>query len=281
MNLDDYLQVWPGHGAGSACGKVLGAVPDSTVGYEKRFNPSIRVAGEGENAFVEHILEDQPEPPVYFGRMKRQNRDGVPRLGRLPRPRRLGTRELSSLAGRLEVAIVDTRTDRSAFMRAHLPASLYAPLDKSLSTIVGCYVTPEVPVYLIVEERDVEEAVRALVRVGIDRVEGYATPDVLKRVEGLVSIEEIGTAQLEARRTDPDMAVIDVRRRDEFRMGHVPGALPAPHTRLMEIKDDLPADRTLLVYCQTGNRAASGSAFLARYGFDVVYVNGLFSDLGY
>lgn len=70
LELPDYLQVWPGHGAGSACGKALGAVPESTVGYEKRFNASLAPAREGEDAFVQTILSGQPEPPLYYARMK-------------------------------------------------------------------------------------------------------------------------------------------------------------------------------------------------------------------
>ncbi len=68
------LQVWPAHGAGSACGKGLGAIPSSTVGYEKLFNPSLQYHDEQE--FVEYILADQPETPFYFAVMKRVNKVG-------------------------------------------------------------------------------------------------------------------------------------------------------------------------------------------------------------
>src|SRR5438093_13676915 len=82
----EYLQLWPGHGAGSACGKALGAVPQTTLGYEKRFNPAL-LAAENEERFLGYVLEGQPEPPLYFARMKRLNRSGPPLLGRLPGPR--------------------------------------------------------------------------------------------------------------------------------------------------------------------------------------------------
>ncbi len=87
-DLPDWLQVWPAHGAGSACGKALGAVPQSTVGYERRFNPALRAASD-EHRFVNFILEGQPEPPTYFARMKKENRDGPAVLGGLPQPREL------------------------------------------------------------------------------------------------------------------------------------------------------------------------------------------------
>src|SRR5439155_3193226 len=93
--LPDFLQIWPGHGAGSACGKALGAVPQSTLGYERRFNPAIRAA-ESEASFLGYVLEGQPEPPLYFARMKRLNKSGPPILGTLPVPRELGAEELAT-----------------------------------------------------------------------------------------------------------------------------------------------------------------------------------------
>ncbi len=85
QKLPDFLQLWPGHGAGSACGKTLGAVPQSTVGYEKRFNPAVNAAVD-EERFVRFILYGQPEPPLYFARMKKENKEGPAILGRFLNP---------------------------------------------------------------------------------------------------------------------------------------------------------------------------------------------------
>ncbi|HSR41841.1 MAG TPA: MBL fold metallo-hydrolase, partial [Longimicrobiales bacterium] len=183
LELDDWLQVWPGHGAGSACGKGLGSVPESTLGYERRFNPSIAAARRGRDAFVESILADQPDPPLYFARMKRLNRDGPPPLGELPDPRRLAPEELAELAGGA-VQLLDARADRSAFMAAHLRGSLYASLEEDFATVAGSYLDPDRPVVLVVDEADRDEAVRTLVRVGIDRIEGWATPGSLDALAG-------------------------------------------------------------------------------------------------
>ena len=161
--LQDYLQVWPGHGAGSACGKALGAVPDSTVGYERRFNPAIQAGLAGEEAFVESILADQPEPPLYFARMKVQNRQGPALLGSLPRPRKLSVAELGALSARSDVAVVDARRQRGDFIAGHLPGSLYAPFDKTFPTVVGSYVEEGLPIHLIIEDQCLEPAVRSLV----------------------------------------------------------------------------------------------------------------------
>lgn len=281
LELPDYLQVWPGHGAGSACGKALGAVPESTVGYERRFSPALGAAQEGETAFIDYVLDAQPEPPLYFGRMKRLNRDGPPLLGELPRPRRVTAGELDPLLARSDTVVVDARRDRSGFMAGHIRGSLYAPFDDTFPTVTGSYVDPESAVVLILGEDDVEEAVRNLVRIGLDRVEAFVPPDALERWarEGgrLVAAEEIDMVDIEARRGDPDAVVLDVRRASEFREGHVPGALNVAHTRLPDRLEELPRDRTLLVHCRTGSRSAVATALLRREGFDAVYVNGLFA----
>lgn len=281
LDLPDYLRVWPGHGAGSACGKALGAVPDSTVGYERRFNVSIQAAERGEDAFVESILDGQPEPPLYFGRMKRLNKSGPPVLAELPSPLRLNAEELAALAGRRDVAVIDTRLDRAAYMSAHLEGSFYAPLDKSFPTIAGSYVEPGLPIYLVVEERQVGEAVRELVRIGLDEVVGFATFETLADAG-----ENAGAARLATtRRVDFSTALspqaqgvlLDVRGRAEFAAAGVEGALNIAHTRLLDRRQEIPDTEAVWVYCRSGARAAAAAALLERCGHQVVYVDDLFS----
>jgi hydroxyacylglutathione hydrolase len=284
--LEDHLQVWPAHGAGSACGKALGAVPSTTVGYEKRYNASLAAAEDGEDAFVRAILAGQPEPPLYFARMKRDNRLGVPLLpgdaaAALPAPRALTAAELGALAG--GGVVLDTRPDRSAFMVRHLPGALHAPLTKSFPTVVGSLVADEAaPLVLVVDAARVEEAVRDLVRIGFDRVEGFATPETLAAhfaAGGAAeAIEEVGFDEVARRRDDPDVAVLDVRYASEYAAGHVPGAVNASYTRLPAYADRIPGGKKLLVHCQSGIRSAAAAAWLAREGYEVAYVGGGFPD---
>ncbi len=276
LELPDYLQVWPGHGAGSACGKALGAVPETTVGYERRFNVAIAAASRGEDAFVEAILEGQPEPPLYFARMKRDNKEGPRILGDLPQPRALFAAELIELAERTDVAVVDARTDRSAFMVGHLASSFYAPMDRTFNTIVGSYVEAGVPIYLIIEADRVEEAVRDLVRIGLDDVVGYATPETLAEAASsltLSTIEVIDFDRAIEMAGEPTVTLLDVRRAIEFEAGHLRGARCIAHTRLLARADEVKSGVKQLVYCRTGARAASASALLRRLGPEVAYVD--------
>ncbi|MEL6615064.1 MAG: rhodanese-like domain-containing protein [Bacteroidota bacterium] len=282
--LQDYVQVWPAHGAGSACGKALGAVPTTTVGYEKLYNASLNAASGGEDAFVAAILDGQPEPQMYFARMKRDNRDGVPLLGALPTPEALTPEALAETVASGEALIVDTRLDRSAFMARHIPGALYAPMNKSFNAVVGSLVTDETtPIVLVIDANRVEEAVRDLVRIGYDRVVGVATPETqeayLASGAETASIPEITFEDVARRLEEPGTAVVDVRFASEYASGHVPGALNASYTRLPAYEGDrIPEGQTLLVHCASGARAAAASAYLAREGYDVAYVNDRFAE---
>lgn len=276
--LPEYLQVWPGHGAGSACGKALGAVPESTVGYEKRFNASIQAALSSQDIFVDAILEGQPEPPLYFGRMKRENKMGPRVLGTLPKPAKLKPEQIESRASQANVAIVDMRLDRSAFMKKHVKGSLYAPFNNSFPTVTGSFIRPDKTMYLIVEnEHDVAEAVADLIRIGLDNIDGYMLASELDQLSGPESIKEITTSDLNGIHRTDDTRVLDVRRLAEFSQGHMPGSINIAHTRLLDRIGELPKDHTYLVHCQSGARAAVATAMLKHNGYSAVYVNGHFA----
>ena len=284
LDLPDYLQVWPAHGAGSSCGKALGAVPETTVGYERRFSPAIAAALQGEDAFISHILEGQPEPPMYFARMKRDNRDGPAVLGGLPRPRRVSPREAASRAGAGANAgdvVIDTRPDRSAFMARHLPGSVYVPLTKSFCTAAGSVLPEGAAVTLVIDETDLEWAVRRLVRIGFDDVRGFVEHEALQRyfAEGgeAAAIPEIDLEAASRLSTSGQGDVLDVRYAAEYAASHLPGAVNASYTRLPDYADRLPPNGSLLVHCLSGARAAVAASYLAREGRDVHYINDLFT----
>jgi len=273
-NLSDYLQLWPGHGAGSACGKALGAVPQSTVGYEKRFNASINAATE-EKRFVESILYGRPEPPLYFARMKRDNKEGPALLGDMPAPQPLNSDALKTLV-KNQATILDTRS-WAQFVEGHVPGALFAPLDNSFPTVAGSYVEAGVPIYLIVEDSRVNEAVTDLIRIGLDNVAGYATPQALAEYAAiggeLRQAKTLDIKKLLHQNLSGSKLILDVRRADEFEAGHLAGARNIAHTRLLARLQEVPKDRPLLVHCRTSNRSAYASALLERNGYDVTMLH--------
>jgi hydroxyacylglutathione hydrolase len=281
LDLPDYMQVWPGHGAGSACGKALGAVPESTVGYERRFSPALSAVRDGEKEFVEFILAGQPEPPPYFARMKTLNRDGPPILGPLPDPERMSVADIVARTKGADAIVLDARRERADYMRAHLPGSIFAPLNKTFPTIAGSYADPEQAIYLIVPADSVSSAVLDLIRIGYDHVAGFATPQDLAEYAGnggvLSSIETIDLAELDRRRGTEDITILDVRGAAEFTDLRRNDAMNIAHTRLALRLAELPRGHAIAVHCATGSRASSASSLLEREGFDVLYVDDIFS----
>ena len=279
--MPDILQIWPGHGAGSACGKALGAVPQSTLGYEKRYNTAMQTAKEGEAAFVKAILEGQPEPPLYFARMKQENKEGPAILGPLPEPVGLSAAELDTLVGTDAVVIIDTRP-KADFMRGHLDGSILAPFDANMATTVGSYVMPGKPIILVADADHVDEIVRVFARMGLEDVRGVVETHTLREYgvgnDKLQMLKEIDFDELDGRRHYSNVLVLDVRRQDEWDHKHIPNARHIPYVRLLDHLDDLPRDQTILVHCQTGVRSAVASALLAAHGFCVAYVNDDFEN---
>jgi hydroxyacylglutathione hydrolase len=271
--LPEYMQVWPGHGAGSACGKALGAIPETTVGYELRYNNSLKSA-TSEDSFVKFILEGQPEPPLYFARMKRDNKIGPALIGGLPQPKRLTLNELRGLVEKKEGVVLDTR-EKEEYTAGHIPGSLLSPLNKQFNTVAGSYITEDDQIYLVVNDHQLTEAVLDLYRIGLDNVVGYVTPrDILMYKDQGGEMEKLEVVNFEdVENPGSDELVVDVRKSSEYEASHVEGAVNFAHTRLLPNIDKIPADRKLYLHCMTGGRSAVASAFLKRKGFNVALID--------
>lgn len=265
LTLPDYVQVWPGHGAGSACGKALGAVASSTVGYERRF---AWWAGflerDDRTGFTGMLLEGQPDAPSYFGRMKRENRDG---------PALLGTREpLNALSeGELERALgagallVDTRP-RQDFQAGAVAGSLHLPAGRNFVTWAGWLLEPDREIALLARDSLEADGLRdALARIGVDRVIGF-----VQNLEGLRLEPNRPLSVTEASRLENPF-VLDVRARSEFEAGHIPGATQIHVGRLTRNLGRIPKNRPVLVHCQSGARSAAASSALRAAGFTNIH----------
>ena len=280
-DMPDYIQVWPGHGAGSACGKALGAVPKTTLGYEREFSPALKAA-KTEESFVKFILEGQPEPPMYFARMKRDNKTGPAVLkGKFPQPAKMKAEELAKKAADKANAVVDTRL-RDKFAEAHLPGSLLSPLNKAFNTIVGSFVGEDEDIYLIIDEANKDEAIRDLIRIGLDRIKGYITPEQFEEYQkqgGKTESMPVKTFE-EAKKEmfDQQAAIVDVRKYADYKPEHIPGSVNAADSRLPEYLDNIPAGKKLYVHCTAGSRSAVSAAYLKREGYDTVLIDDLFTN---
>ncbi len=280
-HLPAHLQIWPAHGAGSACGKALGALPMSVLGYERQYNGALSEAMTGtEDNFVSAILSGQPEPPKYFARMKRDNKLGPALLphGELPQPQRI---HLEELLEQPALVPLDLRNDRNAFMHKHVPGSLFAPLrGGKLPIVAGSYLNEDQSVVLLVnDDSEVATAVRQLIRIGIDHIAGWMpiteAISSQSRTRKSIPTTELATALA----SHPGARALDVRSATEYAESHVNGGLHVPYTRLAARLEEVPRDCPLYVHCGSGLRSSFASAYLAREQFDVIHVDGAFESI--
>jgi hydroxyacylglutathione hydrolase len=271
--LPDYLQLWPGHGAGSACGKALSAMPQSTLGFEKRFNWGFGISEE--DSFVKAVLEGQPDPPTYFAQMKRINRMGPRLLGDGQRPPRLKADELSGvLSG--QAMVVDTREARE-FARRSLTGTINIPVNRSFTTWAGWLLPYDRDFYLIVDQRRpgvADELIRDLSGIGLDRVAGiFGSEAVEESYNGdgrLQAIASVTLADLTRKLASREAVVLDVRSEAEWCSGHIPGSVNLPLGELDGRTGELPHERPIVVHCHSGGRAAIAASLLRARGFQHV-----------
>jgi hydroxyacylglutathione hydrolase len=279
----DFLQILPAHGAGSACGKSLGAVPTTTLGYERRFNSPLKLAIQDGEAFVKDILQGQPDPPLYFATMKRVNRDGIAVTGGVPRPPHLAPDEFKHLASNFTVQILDTRANREEYDTGHATRSITAPLRTPFfSNAAGSFLDPHDKIALVVDDiEDAELATRQLYRIGFDNVIGWITAGEAHNA-GLLTERTARTtfASFDAQEARKEGEIIDVRTTAEHQHEHLEGAHSLPYTRMKERISTLPRNRPLFVHCASGKRASLATSFLRAHGFNAVHVDGAFSDCG-
>ena len=275
-DMPDATVVLPGHGAGSACGKMICRLPETTVGIERVINRPLRSKDDGPR-FVEGLLRDQPDPPPYFGRVKQANERGPNVHEAVPVPPRLAPEAFLEASRGLHRVTIDTR-EWGEWLDGHLPGSIFSMLDQYFGPTVANYVEPGDEVLLVCEPEAVDHAVRVLYRVGIDAFAGWIAPREFAQIDEdafePAGCEEIWPREAHRRISGGFADVLDVRSKAEYRAGHVNGAANIPFIQLAERWRELDASRPLVVYCRSGNRSARACAYLRRRGLRVANLRG-------
>lgn len=261
----DWLTLWPGHGAGSSCGKKLGGVPSTTLGYEKVVNAALRFPTE--ESFIEDILAGQPEPPKYFARMKKVNKEG-------PAPTRdlMTTVQMHALPSS-NVKVIDVRsTDQ--FLAGSAEGAISIPFDRSFAKWAGSLIGPEETVVLIAESPETAlEATKTLVLIGLERTMGWVAASDVARDAQLRCLN----AQ-EAVALKESAYVLDVRGSAERKEdGSLAGAIHVPLPYLAD--KELPTDRPIAVHCYSGGRAIVAASYLASKGYEAMPIRAKLEDL--
>lgn len=264
--LPPYIQVWPGHGAGSACGKALGAVPSTTTGYELLRNQAFRF-GDDEAGFTQYLLSGQPEPPKYFAMMKRLNKTPRPLLTEVPIIRQLDANELNvGMASGYK--LIDTR-DKAEFAKRYIPGSVNIQANKSFNTWAGWFLDYDKPFMLVADPPQLDDITRKLMRIGLDKIYGYVpSVDVWESSGGILSQEPvISIDEFKALSERESIQLVDLRSAAEYSAGHIEGA---EHVFIGSLPDQMhriSRDKKVVIHCQGGDRAAIGYSFLASQGY--------------
>ena len=276
LPLGDGLLIYPGHGAGSLCGKSIGAMRATTLGYERKYNPAL--APRERDEFVDYDVSGLPEQPGNHKRIKAMNRKGPKPLGELEiRP--LSIQEAIPHFQR-GAGLLDTRS-KETFVQAHVPGSVHLEADSQLSNRIGFAFPSDAPVILLLSDAsDYEQVVYSLARVGYDNVIGYLSEglDVWEKMGlpltsgDVQDLEPVELKQILETCVDGDCPeIVDVREPWEYQQGHVPGALLIPLGQLSMRVSELNPERPVAVICATGNRSQSAAALLGQKGFKTVY----------
>lgn len=264
--LPDYVQVWPAHGAGSACGKALGAVPSSTVGYEKIRNWAFQYENN-EAGFVDYLLDGQPEPPKYFAMMKHLNKVNRPLLVEVPKHAKLSKEQFLE-AYQNGLKVIDTR-HKFDFAKGFIPGSINIQGNNSFSTWCGWVLNHQEQFILVAGDEQMEDLTRKLMRIGLDNIYGY-----ISNVDDLgLELQTAELIDIEAFKSyigHPAAQVVDVRGLSEYEAYHVSGADHVFVGTLEDNLDKFDKDKQIVIHCQSGDRSAIAHSLLARHGFDKV-----------
>ncbi|HGN1968016.1 TPA: persulfide dioxygenase-sulfurtransferase CstB [Staphylococcus aureus] len=246
-NLPDYVQIWPGHGAGSPCGKALGAIPISTIGYEKINNWAFNEIDE--TKFIESLTSNQPAPPHHFAQMKQVNQFGM---------NLYQSYDVYPSLDNKRVAF-DLRS-KEAFHGGHTKGTINIPYNKNFLNQIGWYLDFEKDIDLIGDKSTVEKAKHTLQLIGFDKVAGYRLP------KSGISTQSVHSADM----TGKEEHVLDVRNDEEWNNGHLDQAVNIPHGKLLNENIPFNKEDKIYVHCQSGVRSSIAVGILESKGFENV-----------
>jgi len=277
LKLPDYVEVYPAHGAGSLCGRAMGAKWQSTIGYERNFNSTLLIKDKA--TFIKSLTEDMPPAPDHFSRCSDINRKGPARIAELPTLRELSPTAFMELLADPGCIVLDTRSYH-AYAGQHLINAWHLDLNGNFPTFTGWVIPTDKEIMIVAD--DYKKALEATLwarRVGMDRIVGYLDGGMVAwSITGLPTghIGLISAQELHDQLQKGDKIVLlDVRAPLEFEESHIEGAVNIPVADLRTRYNELDPDKTTVLICSSGNRSSLGASILKQQGFkDVTNVAG-------
>ncbi|HXK50520.1 MAG TPA: rhodanese-like domain-containing protein [Clostridiales bacterium] len=273
LKLPDYCEVYPAHGAGSLCGRAMGAKWRTTIGYEKKYNGALQI--KDKNEFIRSLTTGMPPAPDHFSRCSDINRKGPALLRSLLAINSLDPSEFFEKSKSKNVLVLDTRT-YNAFGGQHIPGALNIDLGGNFPTFAGWIVPPSKEIILVIDSHETPlEIVRWLNRVGIDKITGYLAGGMFEWAK--TGLETDHVPQLSAKELhkmmngDKNIILIDSRAEGEFSGGNIAGSVNIPAPDLRVRYKELDKKKTFAVICSTGHRSSLAASILKSKGFKLVY----------
>jgi glyoxylase-like metal-dependent hydrolase (beta-lactamase superfamily II)/rhodanese-related sulfurtransferase len=264
LALPDDTRVYPAHGAGSLCGRSMSKDTWSTIGREREMNVALRPMTREE--FIADVTRDVPETPVYFLHSRDLNKSGPSLDAERALPPRLAPKTVAERVAEGAV-LLDVRP-AAEFAALHPNGALHVGLDGQYASWVGTLVNPDQDLVLLADPEREEEAVMRLARVGYERVVGVVDGGIAAWQGAGLPVQSLDTVPIAALAEPADgRRVLDVRRDNEWRSGHLPGATHVPLHLLPKRLAELPRDAAWTVVCGGGYRASIGASVLQSAGF--------------
>jgi hydroxyacylglutathione hydrolase len=275
MPLADELTVYPGHGAGSACGKNMMKETVDTLGNQKGMNYALR-ADMTKEEFVKEVTDGLEAPPVYFPENVRLNKAGYRNFDDVLKQgmQALSPAAFEAAANETEAVMLDTR-DAQIFAKGFVPNSINIGIKGQFAPWVGSLIPGVAQEILIIcDEGKEEEVVTRLSRVGYDNVIGFLKGGIDAWKAAGKDIDTINTVDAyefeKAFANDPTGKIIDMRKGGEFAAEHVDGAINLPLDYINELMAEFPKEETMYIHCQGGYRSMIAASILKARGFENV-----------
>jgi hydroxyacylglutathione hydrolase len=274
MKLPDYCEVYPTHGAGSLCGRAIGAKWRTTIGYERNYNASLKIKSESE--FIESLTTNMPPAPDHFSRCSDINRKGPSTLSSLPSIEELSPVLFSEQMQKPDNVVLDVRS-YAAFGGFHIPGAWHLDLQGNFPTFTGWMMPPDKDILLTAYDH--EDAVTAALwarRVGVDRIKAILTGGMVAWATNGYKIDHVHTVSGEGlyeqmSSSSEPIVLVDVRTPLEFADIHIDGAINIPAPELRTRYTELHPEKPTYLICSTGNRSSLAASILLQKGFEKVY----------
>ena len=273
LTLPDFCEVYPAHGAGSLCGRAMGAKRTSTIGYERKYNATLQI--KDREKFIASLTTNMPSAPDHFSRCSAINGSGPALIKNLPELEPFNPERFHEEASTGDTVVLDVR-NYDAFGGQHVPKSYHIDLSGNFATFAGWILPPDKAILLVaLDSAQAEEAAVWLRRVGLDSVVGYLKGGMFEWAKAGLKTGHIGQLSVEELHKmstgDQNMTIVDVRAPSEYQTFHIEGAVNIPAPDLRERYSELDPAIPIVLICSTGHRSSLSASILQQHGFTDVF----------